>query len=45
MKILISIGAAAALAAVPAIAQSTGDAPAVIQPAPRTITLPVNTLV
>ncbi|MGB3803220.1 MAG: hypothetical protein WA935_04265 [Sphingopyxis granuli] len=45
MKILISIGAAAALAAVPAIAQSTGDAPAAIQPAPRTITLPVNTLV
>ncbi|HEV7311326.1 hypothetical protein [Sphingopyxis sp.] len=45
MKILISIGAAAALAAVPAIAQSTGDVPAVIQPASRTITLPVNTLV
>lgn len=45
MRILISIGAAAVLAAVPAIAQSTGDAPAAIQPAPRTITLPVNTLV
>lgn len=43
MKSAMMIGAALATAAVPALAQ-TDTAPAV-QPAPRTITLPVNTLV
>ncbi len=44
MKSLVLLGAAMAIAATPAIAQS-GTEPVAVRPAPRTITLPINTLV
>lgn len=44
MKTLVLLGAAMAIIVVPASAQP-GSEPAVARPAPRTITLPINTLV
>lgn len=44
MKSLVFLGAAMAIVAVPASAQS-GTEPAAVRPAPRTVTLPINTLV